>query len=240
MKSAFIVFFMFLSSVAFAQDRGLFPQPGNRGDQGEQGAQGTAGDPIRVEQGQRPVPDPTSLTAEAIRELRRELTTLYNQKFEDLQKQIDRLTLRLDREPIEMRESIAALADLTSEKFKGLVDQQVQRDNNLALALTAAQKSVTDQNASNLTAANKAEQNFKDQIAATQSTITDLKDRITRIESASTGAGGAVNWVIAGIGVIGAILGIIATMWALLKPSPVPVPLPVVQYSEQNGNGRRR
>ncbi len=211
--------------------------------------QGTANTPIQIQQGSRPVPDPTTLTAEAIKELRRELTTLYEQIFRDLQRQIDRNQLRLDLQQQAMTNSIETSERLTAEKFKGLSDQQVQRDNNLALALTAQQKSVADQNLSNLTAADKAEKNFKEQIAGIQSLlaqqektsgdkINDLKDRITQIESSKSGAGGAVNWVIAGIGVFATLIGIGTALFALMKPTPVP--LPVVQYSETNGNGNGR
>lgn len=198
---------------------------------------GGGNDPFQIQEGSRPVPDPTMLTAQAIDALRRELTQLWDQKFSDLQKQIDRLTKVQDEEPTNIRIEIANLDKLVNEKFKGLVDQQIQRDNNLALALTAAQKSVTDTNLSNITAANKAEQSFKDQIAATQSTITDLKDRITRIESASSGAGGAINWVIAGIGVFSVLLGIGISLFAMMK---APAPLPVVNYAPETPLIRRR
>lgn len=178
-----------------------------------------------------PIPDPTRLTTEAVDRLKEQLTTQFNLQFQQLHKEIDRLEFIVDKMPDGIRLEITNLDKLVNEKFKGLVDQQIQRDNNLALALTAAQKSVTDQNAANLTAANKAEQNFKDQIAATQSTITDLKDRITRIESTSSGAGSAVNWIIVAIGAFATMIGIGGAIYGMLKPAPVPV-VPVVQYIE--------
>jgi hypothetical protein len=110
----------------------------------------------------------------------------------------------------------------------------------LALALTAAQKSVSDTNLSTAEAARKAENTFKDQISATQKIIDGLNDRVTRIESASSGAGGAVNWVIAGIGVFSVLIGIGISLFAIFKPA-VPVPLPVVAYTEPTfQNGRRK
>ena len=217
-----IVFLLLMSATAFAQ---------NQDDNGAK--PGSVGTPLQVQTGSRPVPDPTLLTAQAIDALRQELTQLWDQKFGDLQKQITRNELRLDQITASTRELIVESEKLTTEKFKGLADQQVQRDNNLALALTAQQKSVADQNLSNLTAADKAEGNFKDQIAAVQNTITDLKDRITRIESASSGAGGAVNWVIAGIGVFSVLIGIGISLMAVFK-APVPVPLPVVQFESSS------
>lgn len=225
-----IIFLLLMSATAFAQDR-----DGNDNANGTR--PGSVGTPLQVQTGSRPVPDPTLLTAQALDALRRELTQLWDQRFTDLQKQIDRNELRLDQIATSTRELINESEKLTTEKFKGLADQQVQRDNNLALALTAQQKSVADQNLSNLTAADKAEGNFKDQISAVQSTITDLKDRITRIESASAGAGGAVNWVIAGIGVFSVLLGIGISLFAMMK---APAPLPVVNYAPEAPLVQRR
>lgn len=212
--------------------------------------QGTSGDPLVVQQGSTPNPDPTKLTADAIQALRGELTRLWDERFANLTKQIDRNQLRLDLADASVKSAIIDSEKLTSEKFKGLSDQQVQRDNNLALALTAQQKSVADQNLSNLTAADKAEKNFKEQIAGIQNIlaqqdktsadkINDLKDRITTIESASTGAGGAVNWIAIGVGlfftIVGGIMGVVSFIGR-----PVPVPVPVVQYDDGNGNGSGR
>lgn len=199
---------------------------------------GTVNDPVQVQLGSTPVPNPTVLTTDAINALRTEMAKLWEQRFADIVKQIDRISALQDAQPATIRTEIANLDRLMNEKFKGLSDQQVQRDNNLALALTAQQKSVADQNLSNNTAADKAERNFKDQIAATQSTITDLKDRITRIESGSAGSGSAINWVIAAAGFVSVIVSIGVALFAVFK-APVPVPLPVVQYSEST-NGRRK
>lgn len=227
MKTAIVFFIVLMTSVAFAQNNTTtLEQP-------------TVAAPLQIQQGSRPVPDPTALTATAIRDLREELTKWINIVDSNLQAQVDRHTLRLDRIPDELKETIANSEKLTTEKFKGLGDQQIQRDNNLALALTAAQKSVSDTNLSTAEAARKAETTFKDQIDGTQKGIDELKDRITRIESASAGAGGAVNWVIAGISIFIAIVGGVIGVVSFLKQPP-PAPLPVVNFApEPIGKGRR-
>lgn len=198
---------------------------------------GTESQPFVTQQGSTPNPDPTERTAKAVGELREELTKWIELRFNDLQKQIDRNVLRLDQVPDELKEALEVSEKLTTEKFKGLADQQVQRDNNLALALTAAQKSVSDTNLSTAEAARKAETTFANQISATQKIIDELSQRITRIESASSGAGGAVNWIAIGIGVFFTIIGGMIGIASFLR-TPVPVPLPVVQYDEPNKRRR--
>jgi flagellar biosynthesis regulator FlaF len=211
-----------VSSVAFAQSQD------SNGDK-----PGSVGTPLQVQTGSRPVPDPTLLTAQALSSLREEMSKWIELRFADIQKQVDRNQLRLDQIPDALSKALGEAEKLTAEKFKGLADQQVQRDNNLALALTAAQKSVSDTNLSTAEAARKAENTFKDQISATQKIIDGLNDRVTRIESASSGAGGAVNWAIAGIGVLSVLIGIGISLMAVFK-APVPVPLPVVQYEDSS------
>jgi hypothetical protein len=212
------VAFLLLGSVAFAQEDNSSTTI----------TQGTQPIPLQVQSGSRPVPDPTALTAEAIRELRTEMTKWIELRFDDLQNQTDRNQLRLDQVQAIVTEALATSEKLTTEKFKGLADQQVQRDNNLALALTAAQKSVSDTNLSTAEAARKAETTFANQISATQKIIDELSQRVTRIESGSAGSGSAIVWVIAAIAAAGSILSI----FAFFRQPPVPVPLPVVQYDE--------
>lgn len=229
MKTAIVFFIVLMSSVAFSQEPVIPVLP----------PLGAPGTPVQIQQGSRPVPDPTTLTAEAIRELRAELTKWIDIVDGNLQSQIDRQTLRLDRIPDELSKTISELEKLTAEKFKGLADQQVQRDNNLALALTAAQKSVSDTNLSTAEAARKAETTFKDQIDGTQKGIDELKDRITRIESASSGAGGAINWVIAGTSILIAIVGGVIGVVSFLR-TPVPLPVMPVAQAEFEPTKRRR
>lgn len=251
MKTAFIVFFMLLSSAAYAQESTQSTTTTNtvpaanvqRTTSG--GASASAGGLGGVGSGlATPIPDPTRLTTEAVDRLKEQMKTEIGLQIGQLQKEIDRLERIQNAMPDDIRLEITNLDKLVNEKFKGLVDQQIQRDNNLALALTAAQKSVTDTNQSNLTAADKAEKNFKDQIEATQAQITDVKDRITRIEASAAGSGSAVNWGIAAIGAIMTIITIGTAMYALLKPAPSPLPvvpvnIPVV-YSDPPPNRSRR
>lgn len=213
----------------------------------EKPAQGTANDPVQIQQGSRPVPDPTELTARAIVQLRTELTALWDEKFENLQKQITRIETGLDGRDEAVRREVDTLKILVDEKFKGVDIQFGGRDIALNAALSAAKSSVADQNASNSLAATKAEDSFNKRIEGISSSIvlqtkttddkiSDLKDRITQIESASSGAGGAVNWVIAGIGVFATLIAIGTALFAMLKPT---VPLPVVQYSEPTIHRRK-
>lgn len=211
--------------------------------------QGTQNEPLQVQQGSRPVPDPTELTGRAIEALRKELSTLWDERFADLTKQIDRLSLDVKERPEDVRRDVATLKDLMDEKFKGVAEQFAGRDNSLDIAFNAQKDKVAEQNASNTTAANKSENAFKDQIGAisnrieqqdktTNDKIQELRDRVGSIDGKADGAA----WLWALLGAVGG--GIISFILAVaaLKNAFKTEPAPIIQYVDAppNGNGRKR
>lgn len=158
-----------------------------------------------------PIPDPTKLTTEAVDRLKEQLTTQFNQQIDSINKELERMQKEIDSRPVSV---------LVDEKFKGVDDQFIARDNNLATALTAQKDDAA-----------KTERNFTTQIGNTQKVIDDLKDRVTRAESASVGAGGAINWVIAAVGFVSVMIGIVIALFSLFKPQAA---MPVVTLTPES------
>jgi hypothetical protein len=192
-----LVLWLCMTCAAWPQDvRNLEPA---------QQEQGTTSNPFQIQSGPlKPVPDPTEQTAKAIRELRAELAVLWDEKFANLVKQIDRILKVLDERPEDVKREVATLKDLMDEKFKGVAEQFAGRDNSLDIAFNAQKDKVAEQNASNKTASDKSENSFKDQIAALESKITaqtktsddkitDVKDRQTANETEVSTRIGAVE-----------------------------------------------
>jgi hypothetical protein len=134
--------------------------------------------------GSVPTPDPTKLTTEAVDRLHKEIQGVIDLRFK-------------------------ALEDLLSEKFKGVSTEFAMRDIALAAAFKAAEAAVTQQNASNTVAADKAASSFTKQIDGLDEKINDLKERVAAL---STG-----HWAAFGGYIVGAI-GVIATIVVLMKP----------------------
>ena len=155
------------------------------------------------------------------------LKDLVDARLLALENRVDRLTKALDDRPIvlehelaHIRETIASLKEVTSERFKGVAEQFAGRDTALQSTLLAQKTSVEETNRSNSLAAQKAETAFQKQLEAINELFTtqqrasdektnDLRDRITKLESTKVGSSSAADTgfrVIAAIGVIVAVL----------------------------------
>jgi hypothetical protein len=143
--------------------------------------------------GSVPIPDPTKLTTDAVNALSVQLKELFDVKLK-------------------------AIESLTAEKFTG-------RDKALEAALLAQQARVEEQNRSNALAASKAETGFDKRIQevsermvqqtkSNDDRFSDMKDRITALESIKKGSNEMLGWIFGAIGVAAAI----ATL--LIKLSP--------------------
>lgn len=214
-----------------------------------------AENPLRSSRDQQsdniPVPDPTSITTEAIAALKTQLLELFGAKLDALGKEIDRIALELKERPAdvrgEVRRELENLKILMDEKFKGVDQQFAGRDTALAAALLAQKTSVDEQNKSNAASATKSEVGFEKRIEgiatliATQEKsssdkITDLKDRLTAIESRGEGRGDVTGWIVAAAGFVMALLSIAAAVIGFTRRSPEPA----VKYVEVPvANGKR-
>jgi Flp pilus assembly protein TadB len=142
--------------------------------------------------GSVPVPDPTKLTTDAVNALSEQLKELFGVKLD-------------------------ALESLMLEKFTG-------RDKALEAALAAQQARVEEQNKSNALAATKAESGFDKRIQevsermvqqtkSNDDRFSDLKDRLTAVESIKKGSSEMLAWIFGAAGVA------LAVVTALLKLS---------------------
>lgn len=175
-----------------------------------------------------------------------------DQRFSGMDTAIKLLQSMRDQGHIDVEAKIAALRTLHEEKFQSIATQfserdvrteQTAKDSKVAVdaALQAAKEAVAEQNKSTALSVAKSEGATNKQIDAqaqliTSSSqaldgkITDVKDRLTRLEGERKGS--AATW-----GVIGAVAGIvIASAAALFTRSPVQpttayVPAPVVQVA---------
>lgn len=122
------------------------------------------------------------------------------------------------------------------EKFRSIQIQFQERDTRteqnsvsskvaVDAALQAAKEAVAEQNRSNSVAISKSESATAKQIeqlalqlqtasASLDSKITDVKERMTRIEGMGAGRKDFVGWIVAAISIVG---GIIAIAFALLR-----------------------
>ena len=222
-----IFILMLMSSTAYGQGvfkEGLQPSPGPFNNQFQ--------NPNNNES--TPKPDPTRITTEAIAALKQQLLELFGTKFDGVQKDTDEIRSRLDNRQQQIDEALAHLEKLMNEKFKGVDQQFAGRDTALAAALLAQKTSVDEQNKSNAASATKSEVGFEKRIEsiaflitaqsqAADSKISDLKDRLTAIESRGEGAGSTVNWIIAGVGFLLTMLSIVGTVVALMKSNQAAV-----------------
>lgn len=148
-----------------------------------------------------PIPDPTRLTSQALREAIVALKDVIYTRLEGMDKALQLLQARSDRFPAELDAKIGTVRDLLSERFKGIELQfegiqlqfkerdtrveQTARDSKTAVdaALQAAKEAVEKQNAASSQAAQKSELAFTkqiDQLAELFRTGTkSLEDRMT-------------------------------------------------------------
>jgi hypothetical protein len=179
----------------------------------------------------KPRPDPTLLTTQ---QLLRELAGLKEIVFtrlDAMDKAVELFDMNLTRVPTETDKAIEHLKELHEEKFTSVQTQfkerdvrveQTARDTKVAVdaALQAAEKAVGKQNESFALSIEKSENATIKQIdqqgqliatttKALDDKITDVKDRLTRLEGKSEGSG--LNMMY-----IAAITAVIAVIIALL------------------------
>ncbi len=146
----------------------------------------------RFEQrGSVPVPDPTTLTTNAVASAREEIEKLF-------------------------AERLRGLRELLEEKFTGVKTEFTMRDIALAAAFKAAEAAVKQQNESNTLAIDKAGTAFTKQIDGLDEKIADLKERVSQISSHDTRS----NWTAVGgyiVGAVGVFAGLAAIVIVLLK-----------------------
>lgn len=186
--------------------------------------------------GSRPIPDPTLLTTQ---QLLRELHTLreiLEARMEGMDRAQAMLQALVDRVPTDVAMKIGQLRELVEEKFRGVHTQLAERDARLTqdrataraaldTALQAAKELLAEQYRAAGTAVNKSEAAISKQIDqqatqmatttnAMESKITDLKDRLTRIEG--RGSGFTASWGIA-VALVGMLLGIGGILLAVMQ-----------------------
>lgn len=169
--------------------------------------------------GSVPVPDPTKLTTEAVTRLSDQLKELFGQRFEAVDKELARLNRALDQRPEAIVVEINHLRALVDKQFEGVKEQFNARDREVAGALIAQKTYVEEQNKSNALAAAKAETGFDKRIEGIDSKInlqtktnddkiSDLKDRLTAIESNKVGSVDTIRWLFGAIAAIAALVAV--------------------------------
>jgi hypothetical protein len=150
-----------------------------------------------------PIPDPTRLTAQGIRDAVVALKDVIYTRLEGMDKALQLLQARSDRFPAELDVKISTVRDLLTERFKGIELQfegiqlqfkerdtrveQTARDSKTAVdaALQAAKEAVEKQNAASSQAATKSELAFNksiDQLAELfRGSAKSLEDKITSV-----------------------------------------------------------
>jgi len=162
-----------------------------------------------------PVPDPTRLTSQALREAIAALKDVIYTRLEGMDKALQLLQSRSDRFPVELESKIANVRDLLSERFKGIELQfegiqlqfkerdtrveQTARDSKTAVdaALQAAKEAVEKQNAASSQAAQKSEGAFTksiDQLAELfRGSAKSLEDKIASVNKVTDDKLSAIN-----------------------------------------------
>lgn len=155
--------------------------------------------------GSRPVPDPTLLTTEqiknAIAALHEIVTTRIDgqeEKFESrldgMDKAVVLLQTNIDKGPAHTSAKVKHLKELFDEKFRGVKKQFVERDTRvttsakaaadaLSAALQAAKEAVGEANKSFSLSIDKSEKATGEQLKGLGDQIADLKERVTRTEA---------------------------------------------------------
>lgn len=164
---------------------------------------------IHSPQGSTPVPDPTTLTQEALRRDIGALERLLEVRLDGMDKAVSLRERMVDQQPAINDKKIEHLRELHNEKFNAIQLQfverdvrteQTSRDSKVAVdaALQAAKEAVSEQNKSSALAIGKSDAATTKQIdtmgtliqstiAGINSQIGDLKERLTRIEGEGKG-----------------------------------------------------
>jgi len=191
-------------------------------------------------EGERYITDPSTLTtAQLFREIG-SLKELLLQRIEAVEEGIEIAHQDLVRVPTDVQKQVGGLkellektiellAKLNEEKFGNLekrldlveqarIEQKKDTATAVDAALKAAKEAVTEQNASNVLAISKTENNTTKQIEQVNEKIDDVKERLTRIEGVAAGITTTKqtnttqsNWMIylvimAGLAIIGIVI----------------------------------
>jgi hypothetical protein len=134
---------------------------------------------------------------------------VYAQRIDDIDRATEVLNEQVNRVPTDVQQAVGHLKELVDEKFASVAKQFLERDtrseresrdNKVAVdaAFAAQKEAASEQNKSNTLAIDKSEKAtaetlakqadlFKSTTDAQLGQITDLKERLSRIESALTG-----------------------------------------------------
>jgi hypothetical protein len=170
-------------------------------------------------------PDPTSLTTQALWREVQHLKELLETQIAEIKEAVKLSHEDFVRVPTDVQKQVGNLRDLHDEKFAGVQKQFEAIDRRTDLALQAAKELVVQQNVSAAQSAAKQEASFSKQIDAQgmllQTTakglddkVTDIKDRLTRIEGKGEGVSASWGWL---IGAVGLLASLIAIFFALSR-----------------------
>ena len=186
-----------------------------------------------------PITDPTALTTQQLQRELLALRDLFEARIGSTEKIETRLQLAIDDLPNRVDLRVKHLRELDDERFRSIQMQFVERDtrteqnsrdSNVSVdaALQAAKEAVGEQNKSSALAIAKSEASTTKQIdqlgvfitsavSGLDSKINDIKERLTQLEGRGQGTESAhiaqrstINLTITAIGVICAIVGLVA------------------------------
>ena len=185
----------------------------------------------------RPIPDPTLLTTQQLMSAISALKELVFTRLDAMDRAVILLSENVNRVPTETDKAVSHLKELHDEKFQAIQVQFTERDvradqttrNNatsLAAALQAAKEAVGKQNESFALSIAKSEASTMKQMEqqgqliktsndALESKISDLKDRVTTIESKGVGVQVAEKKQETASNAILSILGIVIAVGSL-------------------------
>lgn len=202
--------------------------------------------------GSRPVPDPTELTDRAIARLERTLITYVDGEIKALVARLDALdraatarALNVDVVHDDIERRVSHLQELHDQKFAAIQVQLAERDSRVAsekkdaklavdAAFAAAKDTAALQEKANREAIDKSErataetiktnqESGRASIAALSKGLDEVKDRVTRIESAKVGGTENRTNFYATIGLIATVTFLfIAVFGFILARTPLP------------------
>ena len=136
-------------------------------------------------------------------------------------KALELLQARADKVPSEMDLAIDRLKELHETKFKAHEDKFIAADKNVVTALSAAKELSTEQNKASAAAIAKSEDATNKQLASISQSLSavektkdgeigDLKERVGAIENTKKGGDNVWAFIVAGIGALEGVAGIVA------------------------------
>lgn len=181
-----------------------------------------------------PVPDPTELTTQALLREIGALKELFDTRFSAIHETIRLIQVSVDHRGEAVRQEVGHLDTLFNEKFIRIQTQINERDiqtdkasrdvkSAVDAAFAAAKEAVGEQNKSNALSITKSEAATTKQIdgifelartntKASDDKFSDIKDRLTTIESHSKGVGDGLGWMIGTGGVVVGIVSIVVSV----------------------------